>query len=207
VIPRCHRPRPYERFVKRTPGARKRDFGAERGNAAPAVGGRAGSEGAADVPGLLGAALDAALEALPAAAFVLGPHGSVEVANRAGAALLECDREGVLESIRESERGGNSAGAYSIVPLAVTCSPSCLLAVRKETDPITARVRMAQTTWSLTLRQARVFELLVAGNSNKEIAGKLACAEITVESHITELFRRSGARSRAGLVGLLLSFP
>jgi DNA-binding NarL/FixJ family response regulator len=159
------------------------------------------------VPGLLAAALDAALDALPAAALVLGPHGSVEIANRAGAALLECDRKGVLESIRESERGGKSAGAYSIVRLAVTCSSSCLLAVRKEADPIAARVRMAEKTWILTPRQARVLELLTAGNSNKEIACKLACAETTVESHVTELFRRSGARSRAGLVGLLLSFP
>jgi DNA-binding NarL/FixJ family response regulator len=155
----------------------------------------------------LAAALDAALDALPAAALVLGPHGSVEIANRAGAALLECDRKGVLESIRESERGGKSAGAYSIVRLAVTCSSSCLLAVRKEADPIGARVRMAEKTWILTPRQACVLELLTAGNSNKEIAGKLACAETTVESHVTELFRRSGARSRAGLVGLLLSFP
>jgi DNA-binding NarL/FixJ family response regulator len=136
-----------------------------------------------------------------------GPHGSVEAANRAGAALLECNWKDVLESIRESERGGKAAGAYSIVRLAVTCSPACLLAMRKEPDPIAARVRMAQTTWRLTLRQSTVLELLAAGDSNKEIAGKLACAEVTVESHITELFRRSGARSRAGLVGLLLSFP
>ena len=100
-----------------------------------------------------------------------------------------------------------SAGAYSIVRLSVTCSPPCWLAMRKEPDPIAARVRMAQTTWRLTLRQARVLELLAAGDSNKEIAGELACAEVTVESHITELFRRSGAKSRAGLVGLLLSFP
>jgi DNA-binding CsgD family transcriptional regulator len=128
------------------------------------------------------------------------------VANRAGAALLECDRKGVLESIRESEPGGKPVGAYSIVRLAVTCSASCLLVVCKEPDPIVARVRMAQTTWGLTLRQARVLELLATGDSKKEIAGKLACAEATVESHITELFRRSGARSRAGLVGLLLSF-
>jgi DNA-binding CsgD family transcriptional regulator len=187
--------------------SRNRDFGAEVGDATPAVDGHGGSEGVAGVPGLLAAALDAALDALPAAAWVLGPHGSVEMANRAGAALLECDPNGVLEAIRESQRGGKSVGAYSIVRLALTCSSSCLLAMRREPNPIAARVRMAQMTWRLTSRQARVLELLAAGDSNKEVACKLACVEATVESHITELFRRSGARSRAGLVGLLLRFP
>jgi hypothetical protein len=41
------------------------------GDAAPAVDGRGGSEGRAGVPGLLAAALDAAMDALPAAAWVL----------------------------------------------------------------------------------------------------------------------------------------
>jgi hypothetical protein len=43
------------------------------------------------------------------------------------------------------------------------------------------------------------------GVSNKEIAEALGCAEVTVENHLTALFRRSGARSRAGLVGCLLA--
>jgi DNA-binding NarL/FixJ family response regulator len=61
-----------------------------------------------------------------------------------------------------------------------------------------------QSQWGLSTRHARVLELVSEGLSNKEIAGHLACAEVTVENHVTELFRKSGARSRAGLVGRLI---
>lgn len=39
------------------------------------------------------------------------------------------------------------------------------------------------------------------------VIGPRPCAEVTVENHITELFRRCGAKSRAGLVGRLLTLP
>ena len=68
-------------------------------------------------------------------------------------------------------------------------------------------MRQAHRTWGLSVRQARVLELVANGASNKDIAIKLACAEVTVENHITELFRRCGAKSRAGLVGRLLTLP
>jgi DNA-binding NarL/FixJ family response regulator len=47
-------------------------------------------------------------------------------------------------------------------------------------------------------------DLVAAGMRNKEIARLLVCSEATIENHMTELFRRSGARSRAGLIGRLL---
>jgi DNA-binding NarL/FixJ family response regulator len=45
---------------------------------------------------------------------------------------------------------------------------------------------------------------VAGGASNKEIAFALACSEVTVENHITELFRRSNTKSRASLVSKLL---
>jgi DNA-binding NarL/FixJ family response regulator len=67
------------------------------------------------------------------------------------------------------------------------------------------RVLLAQNRWRLSVRQTRVLELVATGMSNKEIAVVLACTEATVENHMTELFRRSGATSRAGVVGRLLA--
>ncbi|HZL21324.1 MAG TPA: helix-turn-helix transcriptional regulator [Polyangia bacterium] len=155
-------------------------------------------------PGLLAAALDAALEALPTAAFVLGPRRTIEMANWAGLALLTRDRRAVLESIRESQLGSPDAGAFSITRLEGAGWPPHLLAIQKQSNGVAERVMLAQKRWGLSARQARVLELVAAGLSNKEIGRLLVCSEPTVENHMSELFRRSGARSRAGLVGRLL---
>ncbi|HVV49566.1 MAG TPA: LuxR C-terminal-related transcriptional regulator, partial [Polyangia bacterium] len=155
-------------------------------------------------PGLAAALLETALEEIPGAAFVVGPSFQVELANRAGVRALERDRPAVLEALRASARGGVAAG-FRITRLAAPGWPPYLLAIEARPDPVIGRVLRAQQAWGLSTRQARVLELLATGASNKEIAAALACAEATVETHVTELFRRSGTTSRAGLVGKLLA--
>lgn len=155
-------------------------------------------------PALLAAAFEATLEALPTAAFVIGPRGRLEVANRTGVMLWERDRKEVLDAIRESEAGGPDVGAFAITRLISRGNPPYLLAIRKERTGVLERVLTAQRQWGLSVRQARVLELVATGATNKEIASTLACSEPTVENHVTELFRRSGATSRAGLVTRLL---
>ena len=147
-----------------------------------------------------GAAVDVALEALNRPAFVVGPRFVVEVANSLGRALLERDAKGLREAIRESERCPAS-GPYSITRLTVPGHPVCLLAIEKDQRASIANlVAIAQGRWGLTACQTRVLELLVMGESNKEIAHRLSCATVTVENHVAGLYRRSGARSRADLV-------
>jgi DNA-binding CsgD family transcriptional regulator len=62
------------------------------------------------------------------------------------------------------------------------------------------KLSTATHTWALTRRQEEVLKLLVRGEANKEIATTLDCAENTVELHVTELFRKSGAPTRAKLI-------
>jgi DNA-binding NarL/FixJ family response regulator len=64
----------------------------------------------------------------------------------------------------------------------------------------TASLEAARRVWGLSPGQLRVLEVLLTGASNKEIACALQCAEVTVENHLTSLYRRSGARSRTDLV-------
>ena len=145
-------------------------------------------------------AMDAALEALNRPAFVLGPRHVVEVANSLGRALLERDAKGLVDAIRESERCPAS-GSYSITRLTVRGLPACVLAIQKDQQAsIPTLVALSQSRWRLTACQTRVLELLVMGDSNKEIAHRLSCATVTVENHVAGLYRRSGARSRADLV-------
>lgn len=67
-------------------------------------------------------------------------------------------------------------------------------------DAFTKKLATATHTWALTPRQEDVLRLLARGDANKEIAQALACAENTVELHVTELFRKSGAPTRAKLI-------
>lgn len=62
------------------------------------------------------------------------------------------------------------------------------------------RFEVAAQRWTLTPRQGEVLGLLVRGKANKEIAEALNTAENTVELHVTNLLRKSGASSRAELI-------
>jgi DNA-binding CsgD family transcriptional regulator len=55
----------------------------------------------------------------------------------------------------------------------------------------------------LTPRQADVLARVARGLSNKEIAAELACAENTVEFHVTQLLRKAGVQSRTQLLAKL----
>lgn len=55
----------------------------------------------------------------------------------------------------------------------------------------------------LSLRQREVLDRMAQGRSNKEIASDLGCAEVTVEMHLTRIYRRVGVRGRQDLLCLL----
>jgi DNA-binding NarL/FixJ family response regulator len=65
---------------------------------------------------------------------------------------------------------------------------------------IPERLEAAAEAWDLTRRQSDVLGVLARGRSNKEIAVELGCAENTVELHVSELLRRTGASSRSELI-------
>ena len=60
----------------------------------------------------------------------------------------------------------------------------------------------ASRRWDLSSRQQQVLDLVIQGLANKEIGAALGCAEVTVEFHVSGLFRRSGAESRLQLASM-----
>jgi DNA-binding NarL/FixJ family response regulator len=52
----------------------------------------------------------------------------------------------------------------------------------------------------ITTREADVLRLVVGGLANKQIAARLKLSPRTVEKHVESLLRKTGARSRTGLV-------
>ena len=138
--------------------------------------------------------LSAALENVPAAAFVLGRSNAVLHANAAGRALLDRERKSVEEQLG-SGQGVQLANIDVDLKLAI---------VQRPADPA-PRVAAACVRWYLTARQAEVLRQLAYGLSNRAIAAELHCAESTVELHVTALLEKSLCESRAHLVARLWS--
>lgn len=63
-----------------------------------------------------------------------------------------------------------------------------------------SRLTTAEVTWSLTSRQVTVLRHVARGDSNKEIAEQLGCAENTVEHHVTQLLQKARVPSRTRLM-------
>jgi DNA-binding CsgD family transcriptional regulator len=57
--------------------------------------------------------------------------------------------------------------------------------------------------WKLTPRERHILTHLLDGRSNRAIATALAITPRTVESHLTSMFKKAGAESRAELVALV----
>jgi len=69
------------------------------------------------------------------------------------------------------------------------------------------RADAVEEAWRLTKRQREVLELVAVGMSNKAIASRLGCAQVTVELHMTRLLARARSESRAMLVAKFWTFP
>ncbi|MHB8421032.1 MAG: hypothetical protein ACYDCL_23420, partial [Myxococcales bacterium] len=145
---------------------------------------------------LCAAALPAALEAIPAAAFLLGPGGAIRHANRAGEALLRQDSKALRESLRAHAanagrrragtvgRGGRSREGPA-APTEICRAPrrsAPHFAVHTNPPPglpphhlainlpggnaLDHRISLAAARWGLSDKLARVLALLVRGASN-----------------------------------------
>jgi DNA-binding NarL/FixJ family response regulator len=63
-------------------------------------------------------------------------------------------------------------------------------------SPVAERLAERMSAPSLTGRETEVLELIVGGNSNKEIASALAISEATVKTHINSLLSKLGVTDR-----------
>ncbi len=148
------------------------------------------------------AGLEHAMEALGCPAFLLTREGSVEHANEAGRRLL-ADRPGSL--VAELRARVASGTAESIPARGAGVSELELVVLRGPSDRLAAALARACEAWSVTKRQREVLTLLASGDTNKSIATKLGCAEVTIELHVTALLRKSGAETRTELVARVWS--
>jgi len=151
--------------------------------------------------GLMSTALAVAMEALGRAAWVVSSSGRVVHANNAGRTRLERHDPELMEALRRGAQGIPCSGPLTMTPLVTTGLPPHYLAIDTGTaSSAAARVQALSARWSLTARESEVLTHIIQGETNKSIAGRLGCAERTVEVHVTHLLSKAQVESRSALI-------
>jgi DNA-binding NarL/FixJ family response regulator len=154
------------------------------------------------------AALDAALDAMGAPAFVVGSQGELLHASRSARTLLESDSDRVLGALADAAAGKPSIPALDLTPVrADNGAPGFLITVRRllpDEARIKRAVAVAARRWKLTPRQIEVLDLVGRGLTNASIADELRIRQTTVEFHLCGLFDKAGVNNRATLIARLL---
>lgn len=106
------------------------------------------------------------------------------------------NRGGLEPDLTLRTRSGVYAPALQLVrPRGGHPTVICLLIRQRRVDPAFE---------SLTKRELAVVMLLVKGLTNAEIAGELGISVETVRKHVSRALEKTGAKTRAGLVGRAL---
>jgi DNA-binding CsgD family transcriptional regulator len=79
--------------------------------------------------------------------------------------------------------------------------------LRRRANADLARFAARRAPGLLTRAEHDVARLVVAGRTNKEIAGELHISLRTVESNLTRIYRKMDVRSRTELTAKLISAP
>jgi len=150
--------------------------------------------------GLLGSALEAALEALGQPAYVTTATGRVVHANRVGRERTARSTQHLAETVRQYVRG-QVPQEMTLTALRVPGLATHYLVVDRNPDAQNSgRVLLLAERWGLTARESEVLEHIVQGASNKAIAARLGCAERTVEVHVTHVLSKAQSESRSALI-------
>jgi DNA-binding CsgD family transcriptional regulator/PAS domain-containing protein len=143
------------------------------------------------------AALDAAFDAIAAPSLLIDPKGRVLHLNEA-ARSLQKSRAEVFTAASQTHEVPDSR--CEVRRVRARGLPAALLVTIRSSE--LADFGEATRCWGLTPRQLAVFELVVAGLSNKQVASRLGISEGTVELHMTAIMRKARVESRAALLAL-----
>lgn len=145
-------------------------------------------------------ALDALLEEVSGAAFVVDGQGRPVHANAVGLALLEREGRACRAELADVVRGVPSARYRRQELRRRGCPPHHLVLEHTPRPDAAAAAARLGSRLNLTPRQREVLTALATGKANKTIAAELGIAEGTVELHVTALLARTQCDSRAALV-------
>jgi DNA-binding NarL/FixJ family response regulator len=106
-----------------------------------------------------------------------------------GYLLKDCPQEDLIEALDEIARGG------VILPPRIASK-----IMRSYATDSASENRNRNPTWDLTVREIEVLECLHEGLKNTDIASRLDISPRTVETHVSSIISKLGARSRTEAV-------
>lgn len=151
-------------------------------------------------------ALQASLDELAGPAFIVSATGTVLHSNADGHKRVAKSADGLRSQLSLAVRSlaDETAASHALVtPLRCDGGPSYFLVIFRPPSTVEESVETAAALWELTPRQKDTLALLVEGFGNKTIAVRLHCAERTIESHLTEIFKKSGYEGRTALLAAI----
>lgn len=152
--------------------------------------------------GLEHAAMVAALEHIPAAAFLLDGHARVVHANAVGRHRLETQKratQGALAKALERKQG-QPPEMVSTKLSGPGLPPLHLVVAGARGDRVRFAIERASSRWQLTERETQVLAELAAGRSNRDAADQLDASVRTIELHVSSIFRKADADTRSELI-------
>lgn len=148
---------------------------------------------------LRAATLQATLEALTEPVFVVAQSGRPVIMNTGARALWSAHRHETSQDISDALQGDTRK--FRVSSVVGKGIPAHALLVRHAVGTASiARQHHAVKSWGLTAREGEVLSLVAQGRTNAAIARDLACAERTVELHVTHLLKKARVLNRASLV-------
>jgi DNA-binding CsgD family transcriptional regulator len=153
------------------------------------------------------AALEVTLQHIGAPALIVDARGRVHEMNLAARELIATRRDDVFSSIAALRARRAPALPFTLTRVSTAGYSEQFLAVmrpRSIESRLSVSVTLAVNRWKLTPRQAEVLRMIVDGDSNTDIARRLAISHRAVEMHVTAIFGRAAVESRTQLVAAVL---
>jgi DNA-binding CsgD family transcriptional regulator len=155
-----------------------------------------------------------AMDAIPYPSYLVDGTANVVHANALAQGAIRSHhrttRARLSELLRAALSQPSPSTFYQVgdTSISVISAPNCpvhyLIIERIASATLERRVIEASGNWGLTARQREVLRLVAEGETNKEIASRLACSIRAVEHHISGILARAGLRNRAGLMSKLV---
>jgi DNA-binding NarL/FixJ family response regulator len=110
------------------------------------------------------------------------------------------DRKQMIRALQLGARGVIlKDAAPAVYPKAIRCVVQGELWVERDVLSEWARSNTQVKGFDLTRRELEIVREILTGSSNKDIAAKFAITEVTVKSHLTNIYEKVGVSSRLEL--------
>lgn len=149
---------------------------------------------------LADSAIVVALDAIPGAAWLVGPNREIRYANAAGRARLDADRTCTYGALLAATTAPTASSQFKVATVRTASSATHVVVESADPGAGANDILAAVKRLGLTPAQGRVFEQVVGGSSNATIAAELRVAERTVEAHVTAILMKAQVSSRAALI-------